>query len=358
MPEASRAGRVGARSVVVVLLMSALEGLEPSDLEHMSQLIQDVLHAPVRPTPNPRVGCRIVDKEGVLISQGIHERSGGEHAEVIALKAAGERARGATAIVTLEPCNHFGKTPPCVDALIAAGVARVVFGSGDPNPKAAGGAEKLREAGIEVVGYVRDFEADAIIEPWWFAHNHQRPFVTLKIAATLDGFVAAHDGSSRWITGEMARIQVHQLRARVDAVAVGAATAVTDDPLLDVRLEGEWPQPMRFVLGARDLPPLRMKDAIQLRTHDPLEALEEMYRLGVRHVMIEGGATIAATYISAGLVDQLLWFTAPKLLGNGVNAVAELGITNINDAIECNLLKVQQFGQDVMLDLRLRARAD
>lgn len=338
--------------------MSGLEGVEVSELEHMAELIDAVMRAPVRPTPNPRVGCRIVDPSGELISQGIHERAGGDHAEVIALKAAGERARGATAIVTLEPCNHFGKTPPCVDALIEAGVARVIFGSGDPNPIAAGGAEKLRDAGIHVVGYVLDFSADTIIEPWWFAKNHQRPYVTLKIAATLDGFVAAQDGSSRWITGEMARIEVHQLRARVDAVAIGSATAVTDDPLLDVRLEGDWPQPMRFVLGMRDLPPLRMKDAIQLRTHDPLEALQEMYQRGVRHVMIEGGATIAAAYIKAGVVNQLLWFVAPKLLGNGVDAVGNLGITNINDAIECDLLGVENFGQDTMFDLRLRARAE
>jgi len=329
-----------------------------ADLQHMSELIEAVLHAPVRPTPNPRVGCRIVDANGALISQGIHERAGHEHAEVMALKAAGERARGATAVVTLEPCNHFGKTPPCVDALIAAGVARVVFGAGDPNPEAAGGAEKLKDAGVEVVGYVREREADAIIEPWWFSKNHHRPFVTLKIAATMDGFVAAQDGSSRWITGEMARIAVHQLRARVDAVAVGTATAVTDDPLLDVRLEGNWPQPAHYVIGKRDLPRLRMKDAIQISSHDPREALEQMFTDGVRHVMVEGGATVASAFIRAGLVDQLLWFTAPKLLGAGVDAIASLGITNINDAVEWHLLNVEQYGQDVMLDLRPRSRAD
>jgi diaminohydroxyphosphoribosylaminopyrimidine deaminase/5-amino-6-(5-phosphoribosylamino)uracil reductase len=233
-----------------------------------------------------------------------------------------------------------------------------VFGSGDPNPAAAGGAEKLVAAGIEVIGYVRSFESDAIIEPWWFAINHKRPYVTLKIASTMDGFVAAADGSSRWITGEMARIQVHHLRARVDAVAVGSATAVTDDPLLDVRLEGEWPQPAHYVIGNRTLPPLRMKDMQQIATHDPAAALSRMFDDGVRHVMVEGGATLSAAFIRAGLVDQLLWFTAPKLLGAGVDAIGNLAITNINDAIEWNLLKVEQFGQDVMLDLRPRRRAD
>lgn len=340
---------------MVVLLV---EGIKASDVNHMRELIAAVLSAPVRPTPNPRVGCRIVSPSGELISQGIHERAGSQHAEVIALAAAGERAKGATAIVTLEPCNHFGKTPPCVDALIAAGVARVVFGAGDPNPEAAGGAEKLKDAGIEVVGYVLNTEADAIIEPWWFSKNHKRPFVTLKIAATMDGFVAAQDGSSRWITGEMARIAVHQLRARVDAVAIGTATAVTDDPLLDVRLEGEWPQPAHYIIGQRALPELRMKDAVQIKSHNPREALQQMYDEGVRHVMVEGGATLASAFISAGLVDQLLWFTAPKLLGGGVDAIASLGITNINDAVEWHLLNVEQFGQDVMLDLRPRTRAD
>ncbi|MEN9711304.1 MAG: bifunctional diaminohydroxyphosphoribosylaminopyrimidine [Actinomycetota bacterium] len=328
------------------------------EIEHMRELAHDVLNAPVRPTPNPRVGCRIIGADGALIAQGIHAVAGSQHAEVLALVAAGESARGGTAIVSLEPCNHFGKTPPCVDALIAAGVARVVFGSGDPNPDAAGGAEKLAAAGIEVVGYVLDSLTDPIIEPWWFSKNHKRPFVTLKIAATMDGFVAARDGSSRWITGEMARIQVHQLRARVDAVAVGSATAVTDDPMLDVRLEGEWPQPAHYVIGTRVLPPLRMKDMKQISTHDPAVALEQMYADGVRHVMVEGGATLASAFIRAGLVDQLLWFTAPKLLGAGVDAIADLGITNINDAVEWNLLKVEQFGQDVMLDLRPRSRAD
>ncbi len=332
--------------------------ITPLEQAHMRELAHEVRYANVRPTPNPRVGCRIIDANGEFISQGIHGTAGTDHAEVIALRAAGDRARGATALVTLEPCNHWGKTGPCSEALIAAGVARVVYGSADPNPDAAGGAEKMIAAGIQVVGDAETHLTYELIEPWWFSTLHQRPFVTLKIASTLDGYVAAQDGSSRWITSEQARIEVHHLRARVDAVAVGTATAVADNPRLDVRLEGEWPQPQRFILGNRELPvDLKMENWEQIRSHEPREMLAHMFDRGVRHVMVEGGASIAAAFIRAGLVDQLLWFTAPKLLGSGISAVESLGITNINDAVEWHLLSVLQLGNDVMLDLRPQHRA-
>jgi diaminohydroxyphosphoribosylaminopyrimidine deaminase/5-amino-6-(5-phosphoribosylamino)uracil reductase len=330
---------------LVVLLVSA----QPFELEHLDQLIDAVMHAPVRTSPNPRVGCRIISNTGELISQGIHGEDGASHAEVIALNIAGDKARGATAIVTLEPCNHTGKTGPCVDALLAAGIARVVFGSSDTTV-ARGGADALTSAGVDVVAGQRQIQCDEIIAPWKHFTKTGLPFMTLKMASTLDGYVAASDGSSRWITGEEARTFVHQLRARVDAVAVGSATVAIDDPLLDVRLPGEWPQPSRYVIGKRDLDSaLRITGlATQLRTHDPLEALKEMAQHGVMHVLLEGGPTTAAAFIRAGLVNEIYWCTAPKLLGSGTSSMGDLGIHAISDASVWNLTRSWTAGQDVI----------
>ncbi len=319
------------------------------ELDHLVQLIDAVLHAPVRTSPNPRVGCRIISDSGELISQAIHGESGVDHAEVIALKIAGERARGATAIVTLEPCNHTGKTGPCAEALLAAGISRVVFGSSDETA-ARGGADALRAAGVVVVGGVLRAECDEIVAPWLHFSKTGLPFVTLKMASTIDGFVAAVDGSSRWITGEAARNFVHQLRARVDAVAVGSGTVALDDPLLDVRLPGDWPQPLRFVIGKRDLDSeLRITGlATQLRTHNPIEALQEMAKHNVMHVLLEGGPTTAAAFIKAGLVNEIFWCAAPKFLGAGAVSMGDLGIRTIDDASVWNLSRSWTAGQDVI----------
>ena len=203
--------------------------------------------------PNPKVGCVIIDPTGQVVGEGFHEGAGTAHAEIVALDRAGEAARGATAVVSLEPCNHTGRTGPCAHALIAAGVARVVFAQSDDNGKAAGGAATLRAAGIQVTEGLMAEQARAVNPYWTFAAQQKRPYVIWKTAATLDGFVAAADGSSRWITGEAAREDVHRLRAEVDAVMVGTGTMLVDDPELTARIDGDLAdqQPLRVVMGQR-----------------------------------------------------------------------------------------------------------
>lgn len=330
--------------------MSNTELLSPQ--QHMAALVANVNTAPVRPTPNPRVGCRILSADGMLVGEGVHGTDGIKHAEVIALDQAGDLAQGGTAIVTLEPCNHQGKTGPCSQALLDAGIRQVFYAVSDTGI-AAGGSELLEKNGIEV-HQLHDMEAEALVEPWLHFQFTGLPYVTLKIATTLDGYIAAADGSSRWITGELAREHVHKLRARVDAIAVGTGTVITDNPALDVRLSGNWPQPQIYVLGERDLPTgLRIDGSyIQLRSHDPKEQLSEMAKAGVQHVMLEGGAKVASAFLQAGLVDQLIWFTAPKLLGEGSAAISGLGINAITEAQEWTVFKSSQFGPDHMLDLR------
>ena len=236
--------------------------------------------------PNPRVGAVIVDRDGAVVGEGHHRGAGTPHAEVDALARAGERARGGTAYVSLEPCNHTGRTGPCARALLDAGVARVVHAQSDPGALAGGGADTLRAAGVEVVGGVLEDEALALNRAWTFAIVHGRPMVTWKFAATLDGRSAAADGSSAWITGPLARADVHDLRAECDAVLVGTGTVLADDPHLTVRhadgtLRGR--QPLRVVMGLRPPPPTaRVLDAaaptLVLPTRDPAEALAALCR--------------------------------------------------------------------------------
>ncbi len=323
-----------------------------TEIQHLEELVEVVSNSPVRTTPNPRVGARILDVNGKVVGEGIHGMDGNKHAEVIALAQAGAAARGGTAIVTLEPCNHTGKTGPCSQALIDAGVSRVVYAVDDTGV-AAGGAEYLQQSGVVCEKHFLA-EADALVEPWLHFQFTGMPYVTLKIATTLDGFIAAADGSSRWITGESAREHVHKLRARVDAVAVGTGTVLADDPALDVRLAGDWPQPQIFVLGKRKLPSgLRIGDGYtQIENHDPVSQLQTMATAGIQHVMLEGGAKVASAFLAAGLVDQLIWFTAPKILGSGESAVSDLGINAITDAQSWTVYKSSQFGPDRMLDMR------
>ena len=327
--------------------------------EHMRELALSVESAPVRPTPNPRVGCRLITTDGTLIAEGIHGTDGAKHAEVIALERAGGEARGAHALVTLEPCAHFGKTPPCADALLAAGVASVWFSHSDPT-SAAGGAALVREAGVAVFGGVETESTRGALEPWLHFQSSGRPFVTLKLAATLDGYVAAPDGSSKWITGPAARARVHRLRAQVDAVLVGTGTVLADDPRLDVRLEGDWPQPRVFVLGERELPDgLAISGRHTHFRHRDLErALTDLAVEGVQHVLIEGGAGLAQAFLKADLVDQLLWFAAPKLIGGGLPAVSGLGLSSIDLAQSWRVLNLHQIGVDVAIDLRRVHSAD
>jgi diaminohydroxyphosphoribosylaminopyrimidine deaminase/5-amino-6-(5-phosphoribosylamino)uracil reductase len=294
--------------------------------------------------PNPRVGCVLLDDGGRTVAEGLHRGAGTAHAEAAALALAGDLARATTAVVTLEPCNHTGRTGPCAGALVAAGVRRVVFAQPDPNPAAAGGADTLRAAGVEVESGLLLDEARALNRVWTFAVDHGRPFVTWKFATTLDGRSAAADGTSRWVSSRAARLDTHRLRALCDVMLVGSNTVEVDDPLLTVRDEHEQPlarQPLRAVMGERDLDPGRRifnaqlsggAESLHLRTRDPHRALAELHARDRQHVFLEGGPTLAAAFLRAGLVDEIVVYVAPMLLGAGRSAVADLGITTIADA--------------------------
>jgi diaminohydroxyphosphoribosylaminopyrimidine deaminase/5-amino-6-(5-phosphoribosylamino)uracil reductase len=287
--------------------------------------------------PNPVVGCVLV-RDGAVVGEGWHERAGGPHAEVAALRAAGERARGATAYVTMEPCNHHGRTPPCSEALIEAGVARVVAASSDPDPRAAGGFDRLREAGIDVELDDR-FEARQQNEAWrtWVARG--RPFVTYKAAVTLDGRMTIPD--ERWISGEESRRLVHELRARSDAVAVGGGTARADDPQLTARGVGATRQPRRVVFGRGPLPP---GSALEARPGPIPDELRALAADGVQSLLLEGGTTIATAFLHADALDKLLVFVAPKLAGEGPGLLADLGAP-----LRLTRFEAQPVGEDVLL---------
>lgn len=291
--------------------------------------------------PNPVVGAVIV-RDGEVVGEGWHERHRGPHAEVNALAAAGERARGATMAVTLEPCSHHGQTPPCADALIEAGIARVLAGAVDPNPQVSGrGFERLRAAGIEVE--VADgepgFRARAQNEGYRTWVTKGRPFVIYKVAATLDGRVTLP--GQRWVTGEESRRAVHELRAGVDAVAVGMGTVRADRPLLTARDVGAERQPRRLAFGAGPLPE---GSELELRSGPlPLE-LAQLAEEGVQSLLLEGGPTLATAFLAAGLVDKVLLFLAPTIAGTGASFVAELP-----EPVTLARLTARSVGEDVLL---------
>lgn len=303
---------------------------------------------------NPRVGA-IISSHGIVHGRGWHRGAGTPHAESAALAEAGSSAAGAVAHVTLEPCAHHGRTPPCAQALIDAGISKVVYAVADPTRAAGGGATMLRAAGVEVVGPVDGTAATDLNPHWEFSMRHGRPFVTLKLASTLDGRVAAADGSSRWITGEAARRDVHRRRATAGAVAVGTGTLVADDPSLTVRDELDRPlerQPLRVGVGTRRLPTGLRADGPgfhQLSTHDPAEVLAFLAGEQVHHLWLEGGPTLAAAFVRAGLVDELLVYVAPLLLGEGRPLLAPLGITTISAARRLCPTGRRVLGDDLLL---------
>ena len=317
--------------------------------------------------PNPVVGCVLLDPSGVVVGEGFHQRAGGPHAEIAALADAGRSARGATAVVTLEPCNHTGRTGPCSVALIAAGVVRVVVAVRDPWPTAAGGMETLRAAGVDVVDVSeKGSAAEDVNRVWLTSIRLGRPFVTFKSGSTIDGRVAAADGTSRWITSAESRADVHELRARVDTVMVGSGTVVADDPQLTVRdAEGRphGEQPLRVVIDSPGRTPahaqVRNADADTLiataaefgggpRVDVPL-VLAELYRRGRRHVLLEGGPRLATAMLDAGLVDEVLVYVAPLLLGAGRSMLDGGAVGTLTDAHRAVLRAVDRFGPDVRL---------
>jgi len=313
--------------------------------------------------PNPRVGCVLLSSDGTTIAEGFHRGAGTPHAEVDALTRAGADAAGATAVVTLEPCNHTGRTGPCAQALVDAGVCRVVFAQTDTSPVAAGGAERLRAAGVEVEGGLLAEEARRVNREWTFAMEAGRPFVTWKLAATLDGRSAAADGTSRWVSSPAARRDAHRLRALSDVILVGTGTVLVDDPRLTVRDEDDEDLPrerqlLRAVMGLRDVPPTArvLDDAAEtvlLRTRDPHEALAALRGRDRQHVFLEGGPTLAQAFLAAGVVDEVVAYVAPMLLGAGRSAVADLGITTIADAVHLELTDATVVGQGTEANVRL-----
>ncbi|MFC0005252.1 bifunctional diaminohydroxyphosphoribosylaminopyrimidine deaminase/5-amino-6-(5-phosphoribosylamino)uracil reductase RibD [Micromonospora siamensis] len=327
-------------------------------------------------SPNPVVGCVLLDPDGEVVGEGFHAYAGGPHAEIVALAQAGERARGGTAVVTLEPCDHVGRTGPCSLALIRAGVARVVIAVPDPNPVASGGAHTLRDAGIEVEFGVRAAEAEAGNVAWLTSTRRGWPYVIWKYAATLDGRSAAADGTSMWITSEPARMDVHALRGTVDAVLAGVGTVLADDPRLTARnlRDGTLAirQPLRVVVDSAGRTPVgaQVRDAAAptwIATAAEVGAgpdgrvdlpalLAELHRRGVRAALLEGGPRLAGAFLAAGLVDQVVGYVAPRLLGAGPTALLDAGVTTIAEAIDLEITDVTRIGPDLRITARPRKR--
>jgi diaminohydroxyphosphoribosylaminopyrimidine deaminase/5-amino-6-(5-phosphoribosylamino)uracil reductase len=310
-------------------------------------------------SPNPVVGCVVLDPSGEVAGEGWHVFAGGPHAEVAALQEAGERAQGGTALVTLEPCAHTGRTGACTSALLIAGIRRVVYAVDDPNPLAQGGAQVLRAAGIDVEGGLLRAEAERVNESWLHAVRRGRPFVIWKYGASLDGQIAAADGTSRWITGEDARRDSHKLRAQVDAILVGVGTVLADDPLLTVRPQPPDPpstrQPLRVVFDRTGRTPadakIRDGSAETIITADaPGKVLTELRARGVVSVLLEGGPTLAGAFWDDGLIDKVVGYVSPVLLGSGrYPALRSSAIDTITAAPRLTLEDVTRFGADVRL---------
>jgi diaminohydroxyphosphoribosylaminopyrimidine deaminase / 5-amino-6-(5-phosphoribosylamino)uracil reductase len=328
------------------------------DTEHMRRALAQAATVRSITAPNPWVGCVIVPPDsaadGGVVFAGATAPPGGLHAEAAALQAAGDAARGATLYVTLEPCAHQGRTPPCADAIIEAGVARVVVGIEDPDDQVAGrGLAALRAAGLEVTVGVAADEVAEQLAPYRKHRTTGQPWVVLKMAASLDGRTAAPDGTSRWITGEAARQDVHRLRARSDAVLVGAGTVRSDDPELTVRLDDgvARQQPLRVVLGKAPAD-AKVQPALEL-SGDLGDVLTELGRQGVLQLLVEGGARVAHDFHAAGLVDRYVLYLAPLLFGgdDGRPIFAGPGAGTIGDVWKGRLVSIEQLGEDLRVEV-------
>jgi diaminohydroxyphosphoribosylaminopyrimidine deaminase / 5-amino-6-(5-phosphoribosylamino)uracil reductase len=314
---------------------------------------------------NPQVGCVLLDSAGEIVAEGWHRGVGTAHAEVDALGHLPQvdghpDARGLTAVVTLEPCNHIGHTGPCSVALIAAGIARVFYATSDPGPVEGGGAERLREAGVVVEGGILETEAEDFQHAWLTSAKTRRPYVTVKWASTLDGRTAAADGTSQWITGAAARERVHEQRAASDAILVGTGTALADDPSLTARGDaGELleHQPIAVVFGDRTLPPnAKLRDhpggLILLPGHDLGSAMSDLFARGIRRLYVEGGPILESALIAAGLVDEYAIYLAPALLGGDRLAVRDIGVASMPDIRLLEIRSVEQLGNDLLITAR------
>jgi len=350
------------------------------DERFMAEALAEARQGVGRTSPNPAVGAILV-KDGRIVGRGFHRSAGAPHAEVEAIVHGAGKARGATLYTTLEPCNHQGRTPPCTEAILAAGVRRVVVGSGDPNPAVVGGGlRRLRARGVQVARGVLQAETDHLNRAWLFYVTHQQPYVTLKVALSADGKLAAADGSSRWISSPQSRVRAHALRAEADAVLVGAGTVKHDDPRLTARMKGAR-SPLRVVLDGRastsprtralrppalllttrgrparypGVPGLDVERLPSRRGHpgqvDLDAALHLLAGRGVVSLLVEGGADVLTQFLLADRWNSLVLFVAPKLLGARARGffLADLG-PSIGDALELGAFRVEQSGPDALL---------
>lgn len=309
-------------------------------------------------SPNPPVGAVIISTAGEIVGTGATAPVGGAHAEVQALADASGQTEGATAVVTLEPCNHTGRTGPCTAALIEAGIKEVYFLHADPNPSAAGGAEALKEAGIAVTQLRAPTDASDALIPWLKSIQLGRPHVTLKFAQTIDGFTAASDGTSQWITGELARSYVHEDREHRDAIIIGTGTALTDNPSLTARYPDGTQrenQPRRVVIGSRNLADVGDNASnlnnLGFEQYATIkEALEELYATGARDILVEGGAGLASGFMNAGLVDWVQVYQAPILLGEGISVLAHPLANTLKDAARFARGQVIALEDDLLIN--------
>lgn len=357
------------------------------DIQWMTHALRLAAHGLYSTTPNPRVGCVIV-KQGQVVGEGAHLKAGEPHAEVHALRAAGEQARGATAYVTLEPCSHFGRTPPCADALVNAGVSRVVVAMQDPNPLVAGnGIARLQAQGIAVTVGVCEAQAKALNPGFILRMTQQRPYVRLKVAASLDGRTALANGVSQWITSPEARKDVHHLRAQSCAVITGISTILQDNASLTVREVKTPRQPLRVILDSQLRIPIDAKvlqdgHALVAYAHGEAAKLEILQVMGVRtlhapnaqgqvdiaavmqaltawpcnEVLVEAGATLNGAFLQSGFVDELLLYYAPKLMGDAARGMFALPAwTQMADIHTLDIMDLRQVGQDIRLQARLKA---
>ncbi|MFA6141702.1 MAG: bifunctional diaminohydroxyphosphoribosylaminopyrimidine deaminase/5-amino-6-(5-phosphoribosylamino)uracil reductase RibD [Candidatus Omnitrophota bacterium] len=333
------------------------------DEKYMGLALGLAKNAEGRTSPNPMVGAVIV-KNGRIVGKGYHKKCGSAHAEVNAIKDAGRHARGATMYVTLEPCDHFGHTPPCTDAIIRSGLRRVVAAMKDPNPVNNGrGMKRLKQSGVETRVNILKSKAQSLNKPYIKFITKNMPYVTLKIAESLDGKIAARTGDSKWITSEDARRYVHRLRAKSDAVMVGASTVITDDPKLLAK--GSVRQPLRIVVCGRRKIPVNARiflgtkkpQVILARSRtgrvDLKRLLKELARLQIANILVEGGGELAASLIEDKLVDRFLFFIAPKIIGgrDAVTSVEGVGAGRIADAVTLKNIKIRRFKNDILLEL-------
>jgi diaminohydroxyphosphoribosylaminopyrimidine deaminase/5-amino-6-(5-phosphoribosylamino)uracil reductase len=367
--------------------MSLDAGRAERDRRFMRRALDLAAQARGLTSPNPMVGA-VIEKHGEVVGQGYHRRAGGPHAEVEAIAEAGARARDATLYVTLEPCNHHGRTPPCVDTILAAGLARVVAAVADPNPRVrGGGADRLRAGGVAVEVGCLDAEARALNRVFFTAMRERRPHVTLKWAMTLDGKIADGARRSRWITAEAARLEAHRLRSQSDAVVVGIGTALADDPALDVRLGTPWPrEPLRVIVDSRARLPVtarairagtpsravvavadaapadrvaRLQDrgvtVVACKSHggrvDVPDLAARLFAMDAIGILVEGGGELHASFLEAGLVDRVAAFVAPKLVG-GAAAPTPIGGPGLalSEALEIESPTVRPVGRDWLLE--------